>query len=149
MSDKNAVPGWITKHLDEYAAAPEKGHLWDASFAGGRPNTPTLLLTTTGRKSGKQITMPLIYGAEGDRFIIVASKGGAPEHPAWFLNLLAQPQVELQVVDKKFRAVASVASGAERARLWQFMADIYSPYIDYQKKTTREIPVVILTPVPA
>jgi len=145
MSDKNAVPGWITKHLGEYAAAPEKGHLWDATFAGGRPNTPTLLLTTTGRKSGKQITMPLIYGADGERCIIVASKGGAAEHPAWFLNLQAQPLVDLQVIDKKIRAVASIASGEERARLWQVMADIYPPYIDYQKKTSREIPVVILT----
>ena len=144
MSEKNEVPGWITKHLNEYATAPEKGHLWDATAAGGRPDTPTLLLTTTGRKSGKQITMPLIYGVDGDRWVIVASKGGAPEHPAWFLNLQAKPQVELQVVGKKFSAVARVASGEERARLWKLMSDIYPPYPEYQTRTTREIPVVVL-----
>jgi deazaflavin-dependent oxidoreductase (nitroreductase family) len=138
------LPDWIKKHLDEYAKAPAKGHLWDATAAGGRADTPTLLLTTIGRKSGKSITLPLIYGADGDTQVIVASKGGAPEHPAWYLNLQADPHVEVQVIDKKFHATARVATGTERQRLWDKLVEVYPPYTDYQKKTTREIPVVVL-----
>ena len=100
--------------------------------------TPTLLLTTTGRKSGKQLTMPLIYGVDGKDYVIVASKGGAPEHPAWYLNLQANPQVDLQVADKKCRAVAQTATGEERKHLWDMMTKVYPPYPDYQTRTTRE-----------
>lgn len=138
------VPEWITAHLRRYAESPAQGHLWDATAAGGRPNTPTLLLTTTGRKSGRQLTMPLIYGKDGDHYVIVASKGGAPEHPAWYLNLQSNPRVDLQVVEDKFPAVARTATGEERERLWKMMSAIYPPYPSYQLRTNREIPVVVL-----
>lgn len=147
MSDKPALPNWIAEHLRAYQESPAKAHFWDGSFAGGHPNTPTLLITTTGRKSGRQLTTPLIYGADGDRFVVVASKGGAPEHPAWYSNLLAQPQVHVQVAAKKFGALARTANGAERERLWQLMSAIYPPYPSYQQRTQREIPVVVLDPL--
>jgi deazaflavin-dependent oxidoreductase (nitroreductase family) len=118
-------------------------------LSGGRIGSkvgdgPVLLLTTTGRKSGEQRTAPLIYGRDGDAYVIVASKGGAPQHPAWYLNLDAEPQVELQVKDEVFAARARTASGDERGRLWQQMAGIWPAYDDYAKKTDREIPVVVL-----
>jgi len=91
--------------------------------------------------------MPLIYGEADGNCVVVASKGGAPQHPGWYLNLAAQPQVEVQVLAKRFRAKARTAAGTERARLWEKMAAIYPPYNDYQKKTEREIPVVVLEPV--
>lgn len=99
---QHAVPDWISGHLHAYAETPAKAHMWDATFAGGRPDTPTLLLTTTGRKAGRQIAMPLIYGVNSDRHIIVASTGGTSKHPAWFLNLQAYPEVSLQAVEKSF-----------------------------------------------
>jgi deazaflavin-dependent oxidoreductase (nitroreductase family) len=139
-----APPQWIVDHLRLYEESPEKGHLWDATAPGGHPDTPTLLLTTTGRKSGKQLTMPLIYGKDGDRYVIVASKGGDPKHPAWYLNLQDNPQVHVQVVRDKFTATARTAKGEERARLWKMMTAIYPPYPSYQQKTDREIPVVVL-----
>ena len=117
MPNKAELPIWIGKHLHEYRQSPSKGHAWDARAAGGHADTPTLLLTTTGRKSGKQLTAPLIYGVDGSNYVVVASKGGAPEHPSWYLNLQTQPNVEVQVVEKKTRAVARNATGAERQRL--------------------------------
>jgi len=88
--------------------------------------------------------MPLIYGEADGNYVIVASKGGAPEHPGWYLNLTAKPEVEVQVLANRFRAKARTVTGEERARLWQKMAAIYPPYNAYQKKTDREIPVVVL-----
>lgn len=147
---ESKLPGWMQEHLDRYLETNGAvGHLKDFTANGGKPDTPTLLLTTMGRKSGKAITLPLIYGKDGANFIVVASKGGAPAHPAWYLNLAAQPKVDVQVLDRKFRAVARTTSGAERQRLWQLMADIYPPYDDYRKMTTREIPVVVLEPMTA
>lgn len=141
------LPDWMQEHLDRYLATDgAEGHLRDLTAGGGKPNTPHLLLTTTGRKSGRLITLPLIYGRDGDNYIVVASKGGAPVHPAWYLNLVAKPAVGVQVAEKKFRAVARAASGEERKRLWRMMADIYPPYDDYQKLTAREIPIVVLEP---
>lgn len=142
------LPDWIQEHLDRYLATNgAEGHLRDFTVGGGKRDTPNLLLTTTGRKSGKPIMLPLIYGTDGGRYVIVASKGGAPEHPAWYLNLLAKPQVGVQVLDKKFHATARTASGEERRRLWQLMAEVFPPYNDYQKLTAREIPVVVLEPL--
>lgn len=147
MNQKNALPDWINKHLEAYARSPLTAHFWDGSFAGGKPNTPTLLLTTTGRKSGRQITTPLIYGVDSGRYIVIASKGGAPEHPAWFVNLSAHPSVHVQVAEKKFTAQAATASGAESERLWAMMTAIYPPYPSYQQRTQRAIPVVVLQPL--
>lgn len=144
ITSRHEVPNWIIRHVRAYEADPVKAHLWDASYSGGRPNTPTLLLTTTGRKSGRRISMPLIYGVDADRYVIVGSKGGAPEHPAWYLNLLANPEVDVQVAARKFHAVARTVTGEERQRLWRMMTEVYPPYPDYQKRTPREIPVVVL-----
>lgn len=139
------LPVWIKDHLDRYLATNgEEGYLWDASLGGGKGMIPTLLLTTTGRKSGRELTLPLIFGRSGDEYVVVASKGGAPEHPAWYLNLQANPSVKVQVKADKFDARARTANAQERAALWPRMVEIYGPYADYQKKTDRQIPVVIL-----
>jgi deazaflavin-dependent oxidoreductase (nitroreductase family) len=143
-----SIPAWIQDHLSRYIATDgEDGYWWDAGARGGQGMIPTLLLTTVGRKSGKSLTMPLIFGRSGKDYVIVASKGGAPSHPAWYLNLEASPEVRLQVRAEKFAARARTAQGAERASLWTKMVDIFAPYAQYQTKTDREIPVVILTPV--
>lgn len=136
-NEAKALPGWIADHLRRYQASDgADGHLWNG--------VPTLLLTTTGRKSGKPITLPLIYGRDGDRYVIVASRGGAPDHPGWYKNLVAQPAVDLQVAAEKFPARATTASGDERARLWRAMTKLWPAYDEYQGKTRREIPVVVL-----
>ena len=105
---------------------------------------PTLLLTTRGRKTGKSRALPLIYGKSGDAYVIIASKGGLPNHPIWFLNLEADPACDLMVGAKPVSARARVAEGEERARIWDEMAEIYPPYNDYQAATQRQIPVVVL-----
>jgi deazaflavin-dependent oxidoreductase (nitroreductase family) len=139
------LPSWIKDHLDRYIATNgEDGYLWDASLGGGKGMIPTLLLTTVGRKSGRELTLPLIFGRSGEDYVVVASKGGAPEHPAWYLNLDANSKVKLQVKADKFTAQAHTANAQERARLWPKMVEIYGPYADYQKKTNREIPIVVL-----
>ena len=131
------LPDWIAEHLKKYLATNgADGHIWNG--------VPTLLLTTTGRKSGAAQQLPLIYGKDGDRFVIVASRGGAPDHPGWYKNLVARPQVELQVAADRFRARAHAVAGAERTRLWQLMTKVWPAYDEYQAKTSREIPVVVL-----
>ena len=132
-----ALPGWIAEHLKKYLATDgADGHIWNG--------VPTLLLTTTGRKSGALQQLPLIYGKDGDRYVIVASRGGAPDHPGWYKNLVAKPAVQLQVAADRFAARARTATGAERTRLWKAMAKIWPAYDEYQGKTSREIPVVVL-----
>lgn len=142
MSEQDMIhdspTGWINAHIHEYAESDGKnGYLWRGSY-------PTLLLTTRGRKSGLKRRTALIYGRDGDNYVIVASRGGHPKHPAWYLNLLENPEAEVQVQAEKFTAVARVAQGAEKARLWQMMNAVYPPYDSYQAKTTRAIPVVVL-----
>jgi len=132
---------WVAEHTKEYVeSGGQKGHEW-------RPGVPTLLLTTTGRKSGIRRRTALIYGRDTDRYVIVASKGGAPDHPAWYLNLAADADVEVQVLDEVFRARAETVQGEERTRLWALMRKTWPAYDDYQTKTDREIPVVVLTPL--
>jgi proline iminopeptidase len=140
------TPGWQQRHVDLYLKTNgREGHLVDFQLPGVPQNT-TLLLQTTGRKSGDAKIAPLIYGKDGNRYIIVASHGGAPKHPAWFLNLRDDPDVRFQVADKKYRGVARIITGGERERLYRMMAGLYPPYTDYQAKTAREIPVVALEP---
>ena len=143
------LPDWIKEHLRNYLASDgENGHLWDATLGGGTGMIPTLLLTTTGRKSGEALTLPLIYGSSGNSYVVIASKGGAPAHPAWYLNLQASPEVGVQVKAKRFNARARTATGAERTALWNKLVAIYSPYEKYQVFAgDREIPVVVLDPV--
>lgn len=142
------LPHWIKEHVALYLRDGEAGHCWDASLGGGKGMLTTLLLTTTGRKSGKPSILPLIYRpTETGGYCVIASKGGAPAHPAWYLNLEANPRVHVQVANEKFDAVARVAEGEEREKLWDLMADYYAPYNDYQAATQRKIPVVVLDPV--
>jgi deazaflavin-dependent oxidoreductase (nitroreductase family) len=144
-SGSKELPDWIKNHLARYIATDgEEGYLWDAALGGGKGMVPTLLLTTTGRKSGRELTLPLIFGTSGPDYVVVASKGGAPAHPAWYLNLEANPTVKVQVKADKFTARAYTANARERAALWPRMVEIYGPYADYQKKTDRQIPVVVL-----
>jgi deazaflavin-dependent oxidoreductase (nitroreductase family) len=105
---------------------------------------PTLILTTTGRRSGEPRSTPLIFGEDGDDLVVVASKGGAPEDPGWYRNLSKHPEVEVQVEGDRFGARARTAEGEERERLWRLMAEIWPAYDDYAAKTDREIPVVVL-----
>lgn len=115
----------------------ERGYRWRG--------TTILLLTTRGRKSGEERTTPLIHRTDGERWVIVASKGGTPEHPSWYENLLADPQATIQVKGETIGVTASTAEGEERSRLWSLMAEVWPAYDDYQKNTDRQIPVVVLT----
>jgi len=146
MAGFSEVP-WIVEHIKLYQTDPEKAHDWDSSALGGPGILPTLLLTTTGRKSKEPRSLPLIYGQAGDSYVIIASKGGMPKHPIWFLNLEANPECKLQVGAKAVTARARIAEGDEREKIWNDMAKIYPPYLDYQKATERTIPVVVLDPI--
>jgi deazaflavin-dependent oxidoreductase (nitroreductase family) len=126
-------------------------HVFLYRVSGGRIGgrfkaAPVLLLTTTGRKSGKRRTTPLLYAEDAGRYVIVASVGGAPKHPAWYLNLGGDPEATIQVGGRTLGVRAETASPEERARLWALVTQMYAPYDDYQAKTSREIPVVVLTP---
>jgi proline iminopeptidase len=126
------------EHVRRYReTGGEVGHEW-------REGSTILLLTTKGRKSGEPRTTPLIYAQDGDRYVIVASKGGAPEHPGWYRNIEKDPGVELQVKDDVFTAHARTAEGEERERLWRKANEVWSHYDEYATKTDREIPVVVL-----
>lgn len=105
---------------------------------------PLLLLTTTGAKSGRRRTTPVVFTRDGDRLVVIASKGGAPTHPAWYHNLVANPTVTVELPTETFDARATVATGAERERLYQAQAALMPNFTEYQEKTTREIPVVVL-----
>ncbi len=112
---------------------------------GGRMvGSPVLLLTTIGRKSGKERTLPLLYLADGDTIVLVASNGGAAKHPLWWSNLVANPQAKLQIGSRILTMTATLAQGEERSRLWSRLVEMYPDYANYQKRTPREIPVVLL-----
>jgi len=141
------LPDWIRDHVKLYLEDPDKGRMWDSTPAGGPGVLACLLLSTRGRKTGNRSTLPLLYGEAGGAFVIIASKGGAPAHPAWYLNLMAEPECEIQVGRDHHKVKARVAEGEERAKLWHLMEDIYPPYNDYQAATERQIPVVVLDPI--
>ena len=126
------------EHVRRYRETDgEVGHIW-------RRGSKILLLTTKGRTTGEPRTTPSIYEAAGDDYVIVASKGGAPEQPGWYRNLVKEPQVELQVKGEVFPALARTATGDERERLWKLAAQQWPAYDEYQTRTDREIPVVVL-----
>ena len=126
------------EHVRRYReTGGEVGQIW-------REGSTVLLLTTTGRRSGELRTTPLIYAEDGDRYVIVASKGGSPEHPGWYRNLTKTPNVELQVGNEVFAARARTESGEERERLWRKANEVWPHYNEYARKTDREIPVVVL-----
>ena len=129
------------EHVRRYEETDGKvGHDW-------RDGVPTLILTTAGRKTGRTYKSPLIYQEDGDAYVVVASKGGAEHDPDWYLNLAANPEVKVQVEADKFTARARTANAEERARLWPKMTHVWPDYDNYQRKTERQIPIVILEKV--
>lgn len=137
MTVQDSPVGWVKEHIDRYVATGgEEGHEW-------RPGVFTLLLTTTGRKSGEPKRTALIYQPDGDDHVVVASNGGAEGHPVWYLNLLADPDARIQVGPEEFAVRARTATPEERPRLWDLMNEVWPAYTEYQTKTEREIPVVV------
>jgi deazaflavin-dependent oxidoreductase (nitroreductase family) len=125
------------EHVKRYEETDgAEGHEWQG--------TTVLILTTTGRRSGQPRSTPLIYGSHGEDYMVVASKGGADEPPAWYLNLVEHPEVEVQVLGDRFTARARTASADEKPELWETMVGRWPAYAEYQTKTSREIPVVVL-----
>jgi deazaflavin-dependent oxidoreductase (nitroreductase family) len=116
----------------------EAGYIWNG--------VPTLLLTVTGRRTGRELTSPLIFARDGDDYLVVASMGGAPKHPMWYLNLQANPQAKIQVRADEMAVTARTATADEKARLWKIVTEVWPNYDVYQSRTDREIPVVVLTP---
>ncbi|MDX8143452.1 nitroreductase family deazaflavin-dependent oxidoreductase [Lentzea sp. BCCO 10_0061] len=138
MAVKDSPTSWVNEHIQKYVETNgAEGHEW-------RPGVHTLLLTTKGRKSGEMRRTALIYQPSGDDHVVVASQGGKPTHPAWYLNLEEEPVVDVQVAAEKFQARARTAGPDERDRLWKLMTEVWPDYDDYQRKTDREIPVVVL-----
>ncbi|MBL4720970.1 MAG: nitroreductase family deazaflavin-dependent oxidoreductase [Alphaproteobacteria bacterium] len=136
---------WVDDHIRRYRETDgADGHIWGGR--DGDQTLPCLLLTTTGHKSGEETTTALIYGKSGDACVVVASTGGAADHPTWYLNLAANPGVSVQVLGDKFSATARTATDEERQSLWAKMAEIFPTYNKYHEtaKATREIPVVVL-----
>lgn len=131
---------WVSDHIQRYVeTGGEDGHDWNG--------VPTLLLTAKGRKSGKLRRTALIYGKAESAYVVVASDGGALTHPAWYLNLQANPEVALQVGPDDLTAIARTAGEDEKPELWRMMADLFPAYDDYQTKTDRPIPIVVLDPI--
>lgn len=138
MARRDASDLYGEEHVRQYRETDgEYGHDW-------RHGSPVLLLTTTGRRSGQPRTTPLIYGRSGDDYLIVASHGGSAEPPDWYANLQSSPEVEVQVLGDKFRARTRDANAEEKPAMWREMVRHWPAYDDYQRKTDREIPVVVL-----
>jgi deazaflavin-dependent oxidoreductase (nitroreductase family) len=116
----------------------EVGYIWNG--------VPILLLTVTGRRTGRELTSALIFARDGDDYLVVASMAGAPKHPSWYLNLQAQPTATIQVKDQQIPVVAHTASASDKPRLWQIAANVWPNYDTYQQRTDRDIPVVVLSP---
>jgi deazaflavin-dependent oxidoreductase (nitroreductase family) len=139
---------WKAEHLDLYlGSGGAQGHIVDVSDIGGRRFTTTLLLRHVGRRSGRTLITPLIYADLGGEVVIVASKGGADHHPAWYHNIRDAREVSFQIATQAFRATLREPGGAERARVWEFMVGVFPPYEKYQASTGREIPLVMLTAI--
>jgi deazaflavin-dependent oxidoreductase (nitroreductase family) len=143
MTEPNYAPPDLTllgeDHVRAYReSGGEVCYLWNG--------VPTLLLTVTGRRTGRELTSPLIFGRDGDDYLVVASNGGAPSHPLWYLNLQANPQAKIQVKADVVAVTAHTASVAEKPRLWKIVTDVWPNYDVYQSRTDRDIPVVRLAP---
>jgi deazaflavin-dependent oxidoreductase (nitroreductase family) len=143
MTEKNyTAPDLVLVGADHVAAYRESGgevgYLWNG--------VPTLLLTVTGRRSGQPRTSALIFARDGDDYLVVASMGGAPMHPKWYLNLTSHPGAEIQVKDDRIAVTARTASAAEKPRLWKLVTEVWPNYDVYQTRTDREIPIVVLSP---
>ena len=136
---KDDTPLFGPEHVRRYQETDgEVGYLWNGA--------PILLLTVTGRRSGQPRTTPLIFGTDGDDRLVVASVGGAPMHPQWYLNLEANPRAEIQVRGEHIRVAARTANADEKPRLWAIVNEIWPNYAVYQTRTERDIPVVVMSP---
>jgi deazaflavin-dependent oxidoreductase (nitroreductase family) len=136
------------KHRETYLrSGGAQGHVMDITGAGGHSFTTHCMIRVKGRKSGRTQIVPLIYGDIGGEVVIVASKGGADQHPEWYLNLIAAPEVDFQIATQAFRGTWREPEGDERHKVWDFMARAFPPYLKYQKSTQRHIPLVMMTPV--
>ena len=140
---------FVRNHQTAYlATGGTRGHLVNMAHVGVNALLPTLLLKTVGRRSGEERIAPLIYGTCNGEWIVIGSKGGAPEHPAWFLNLREQDRVQFQVATESYNASWRIAEGEERRELWDFMVRHFPPYADYEVSAgDREIPMVLLKPL--
>ena len=143
MAESNYNPTDLTllgaDHIRAYRETDgEVGYIWNG--------VPTLLLTVTGRRTGRKLTSALIFGRDGDDYLVVASYGGAPKHPLWYRNLEANPSAEIQVKGQRLAVTARTASATEKPRLWQIMVNDWPNYDVYQSRTDRDIPVVVLSP---
>jgi deazaflavin-dependent oxidoreductase (nitroreductase family) len=144
----NARRDWKAEHMGMYLGSRgAEGHIVDLRDIGGHRFTTTLLLKTVGRKTGKTRITPLIYGDTGGEVVIVASKGGADAHPAWYLNIKDQSELYFQVASQAFRGTWREPDGAERGALWAFMEQIFPPYKGYQASTERVIPLVMMSAI--
>ncbi|MGN6485353.1 MAG: nitroreductase/quinone reductase family protein [Thermomicrobiales bacterium] len=146
------TPKEIRERDDRYRVQ-SRDHVARYIATGGRDGfdnnptgAPTLILFTRGRRTGKEIATPLYYGQSGDRYVVIASYAGADAHPKWYLNLVADARVDVQVRDERFPAMARIAEGDERETCWALLADRFDFYNEYARNTEREIPVVILEP---
>lgn len=129
--------GWVAEHIRKYV---ETGGRDGHDFQG----VSTLLLTTRGRRSGRLHRTALIYGRDGADYVVVASYGGSPKHPNWYLNLVEHPEVGVQVRADRFTGRARTATGRERPAIWERMVEIFPLYAEYERKTSRQIPIVII-----
>jgi deazaflavin-dependent oxidoreductase (nitroreductase family) len=138
---------FMVTHRESYLrSGGAEGHIMDITAVGGHPFTTHCMIKYTGRKSGKIFITPLIYGDIGGEVVIVASKGGADHHPAWYLNIIDRPEVEFQIATQAFRGTWREPVGAEYKKIWDFMVDVFPSYANYQASTTRKIPLVMMKP---
>jgi deazaflavin-dependent oxidoreductase (nitroreductase family) len=134
MADQNTYDNQL---IEEFRADRDKG-------GGAMKGRPLLLLTTTGAKSGQLRTKPMMYIPDGDRLLVIASNAGAQTHPDWYRNVMAHPEVTVEVGNETFKAIATVTEGLERQRLWSRVVELYPFFADHQAKTSRQIPVIVL-----
>ena len=153
MSDSDGSPpgdNWLEQHLHGYLqSGGAEGHFYDFGPLNGAGYQPTCLIKHVGRKTGRTLIAPVIYGMVAGEIVVVASKGGAPTHPAWYLNIAASREVEVQIATQAFRATWREPADAERQRVWDQMVTIYPPYAEYQQMTDRLIPLIMMKPVDA
>lgn len=139
---------WQEEHLRRYLrSGGAEGHFYDFGPINDEGYQPICLIKHVGRKTGRTLILPLIYGMVEGEIVIVASKGGAREHPAWYLNIAAASEVEVQIATQSFRAIWREPAEAERQRIWDQMVAIYPPYAEYQQITDRLIPLVMMKPI--
>ncbi len=154
MSTTDTTPSdmqdWQEEHLRRYLqSGGSEGHLYDFGPINNAGYQPICLIKHVGRKTGRTLIVPLIYGMVEGEIIIVASKGGAPNHPAWYLNIASSSEIGVQIATQAFRATWREPGDSERQRIWDQMVAIYPPYAEYQESTDRLIPLVVMKPIAA